>query len=73
MGKRKFRPGGKIISLDEVARQEHIYFYDKIYHRGWFKSWQFGCMAAYLQQGVLRYAVREEEQHEKSRRCKNHP
>lgn len=34
MGKRKFKPGDKIVSLDEVARQEHIYFYDKIYHQG---------------------------------------
>ena len=48
MGKRKFRPGGKIVSLDEVARQEHIYFCDKIYHRGWFGSWQFGWVAARL-------------------------
>lgn len=41
MGKRKFKPGGKIVSLDEVARQEHIYFYGKIYHCGWFGSWRF--------------------------------
>lgn len=65
MGKRKFRPGGKIVSLDEVARQEHIYFCDKIYHRGWFGSWQFGWVAARLRQGLLRYAIMEEKQDEK--------
>ncbi len=65
MGKRKFKPGDKIVSLDEVARQEHIYFYDKIYHQGWFWSWQFGWVEAQLRQGTLRYAIREEEQNEK--------
>lgn len=65
MAKRKFRPGEKILSLDEVARQEHIYFHGKIYHRGWFKSWQIGWVAARIRFGELRYAIREEDGNEK--------
>lgn len=29
MGKRKFKMGNKIVSLDEMARQEHIYFHER--------------------------------------------
>ena len=65
MGKRKFKPGGKIVSLDEVARQEHIYFYGKIYHCGWFGSWRFWRVAQQIQRGAFRYAIREGEQNEK--------
>ena len=65
MGKRKFKPGGKIVSLDEVARQEHICFYGKIYHCGWFGSWRFWWVAQQIQRGAFRYAIREGEQNEK--------
>lgn len=39
--KRKYRRGEAITSLDELAKQEFVYFFDKITHRGWFMSWQF--------------------------------
>lgn len=65
MGKRKFKPGGKIVSLDEMACQEHIYFYGKIYHRGWFGSWRFWWVAQQMQRGSFRYAIREGEQNGK--------
>ena len=32
MSKRKYRKGGKITSLDELAKQEFVYFHDKITH-----------------------------------------
>ena len=58
--KRKYRKGDKIISLDELARQEFIYFFDKITHRGWFMSWQFSLATRYIERGCLYYAERTE-------------
>ena len=59
--KRKYRKGEKITSLDELAKQEFVYFHDKIYHYGWFASWQFRKLDLYVQGGCLYYAERIEE------------
>lgn len=59
--KRKYRKGAKITSLDELARQEFVYFSDKITHAGWFMSWQFRLTAMYIRRGCLYYAERENE------------
>lgn len=61
MSKRKYRKGGKITSLDELAKQEFVYFFDKITHCGWFCSWQFRLVQRYIERGMLYYAVREGE------------
>lgn len=58
--KRKYRKGEKITSLDELAKQEFIYCYDKITHAGWFISWQFRLAIQYIQRGCLYYAEKEE-------------
>ena len=61
MAKRKYHKGEPITSLDELAKQDFIYFCDKITHHGWFKSWQFSLAERYIQRGVLFYAVKNEE------------
>lgn len=58
--KRKYRKGAKITSLDELAKQEFIYFHDKITHAGWFMSWQFRLADRYIQGGILYYAKKIE-------------
>lgn len=40
MNEKKYRRGGHILSLDELAKQKFVYFRHKIYHEGWFGSWQ---------------------------------
>lgn len=60
MAKRKYRKGKPITSLDELAKQDFIYFCDKITHHGWFKSWQFRLAQRYIERGMLYYAVRIE-------------
>jgi len=55
----KYRKGDKIQSLDELARQEFIFFHDKVYHRGWFGSWQLSWCAARIKLGELQYAIKE--------------
>lgn len=54
---RKYRKGLQITSLEELAKQDFIYFFDKITHRGWFMSWQFRLAQSYLQRGYLYYAL----------------
>lgn len=60
--RRKYRRGGHILSLDELARQEFVYWNDKITHRGWFLSWQFRMAAEQIgEKGHIYYAIKEEE------------
>jgi hypothetical protein len=37
----KFTKGERITTLDELYKQEYIYWNDKVYHKGWFRMWQF--------------------------------
>lgn len=60
--KRKYRKGKQITSLDELAKQEFIYFHHKITHCGWFMSWQFRMTQILLERGVLYYAEKVSEE-----------
>ena len=59
--KRKYRKGEKITSLDELVKQEFVYFYDKITHIGWVCSWQLRLAHKYIIRGCLYYAERINE------------
>lgn len=54
--RRKYRKGERITSLDELSKQEFVYFFNKITHCGWFMSWQFRLAKRYIDQGWLYYA-----------------
>lgn len=58
--KRKYRKGARITSLDELAKQEFIYFTNQIVHRGWFMSWQFRLVDMYIKRSLLYYAEKED-------------
>ena len=53
---RKYKKGEKITSLDDLANQNFIYVFNKITHRGWFKSWQLRLAQQYISRGCLYYA-----------------
>lgn len=57
---KKYAPGDKITSLDDLAKQERIFWHDTLFHRGWFKSWQFRMAEDAIQSGMIRYAVKKE-------------
>lgn len=58
MSKRKWRRGPKILSLDELVRQDVVFWSDKPQPRGWFMSWQFRMAAdAIGKSGVIFYAL----------------
>ncbi len=56
--KRKYRKGNPIRSLDELAKQQFVYFNDKITHNGWFMSWQFRMSKRFLDNGMIYYAIK---------------
>lgn len=58
MSKRKWRRGSHIMSLDELACQEMVYWLDKPTSKGWFWSWQFKMvMKAIGSSGIIFYAL----------------
>jgi hypothetical protein len=57
----KYRPGEKIKSLDELAAQEFVFGYHKLYHRGWVRAWQISFALSWIQRGALRRAEKIEE------------
>ena len=57
MYKRKYSKGKQITSLDELAKQDFIFVFDKITHGGWFMSWQFRLAKSYIDRGCLYYAI----------------
>lgn len=59
--KRKYRKGGHILSLDELVRQDFVYWHDKIHPRGWFLSWQLRMTAQAIgENGCIYYAIKED-------------
>lgn len=56
MSKRKYKPGGYIISLDELMKQEFVYCAGKLVHKGWFGSWQLQYANSELAQLRIREA-----------------
>ena len=60
-----YKMGGRIRALDELARQEFVFFSSKnnpkLYHCGWFMSWQFSLAAQFINHGYLYYAVKEDD------------
>lgn len=58
MSKRKYRRGSHIRSMDELVRQEVVFWMDKPTHKGWFMSWQLGMIANTIgEKGIIYYAM----------------
>ena len=39
--RRRYKRGERITSLDELYKSDFIWWRGKVYHKGWFSSWQF--------------------------------
>lgn len=58
---KRFRKGGHVLSLDELARQEFVFWHDRLTHHGWFLSWQLRMtIMAIGEKGCIYYAIKEE-------------
>lgn len=58
--KRKYKKGERITSLDELVKQEFVYWNDKITHHGWFKSWQLRMTEDAIKRGIIYKAIKNE-------------
>lgn len=66
MSKRKYKPGPPIRTLDELAKQDFIYFFGRILPRGWFMNWQLRLTTDCLNRGWIRSAVKIENKKEET-------
>ena len=57
----KYKKGEHIISLDELAKQEIVWFIDKPLNRAFFQNWQMRLLMNLIKGGYLFYAIRDEE------------
>ena len=55
--KRKYKQGGKILSLDALTKQDFVYWHDKIMPRKWFMCWQIEMTIRAVEAGIIRYAI----------------
>lgn len=53
-----YRKGEQVKDIGEISGEEFIYFRHKIYHRGWFESWQYRWLRLQVQQGNIWKAVK---------------
>lgn len=61
--RRKYRKGDPIRSVDELLKQEFVYFDDKIYHCGWVRSWQLNMVVRHMDNSRIFYAIRKGDNH----------
>lgn len=59
--RRKYRPGDYITDIGELSKQTFVYFHDRIKHIEVIKSNQWRVVERWLKNGLLRYAVRKDE------------
>jgi hypothetical protein len=53
-----FKKGLKITNLDVISKQDFIYWHEKVYHKGWFLSWQTRFLLKQIQLGLIYYAIK---------------
>lgn len=57
---RNYKQGEVITSLDDLSKQEFIFFKRKLYHKGWFFSWQLRWVSYWLNAGQFFKAIKKE-------------
>ncbi len=62
MAKRKYRPGPKIHSLNELMEQDFVYWGNKITPKGWFQNWQLHMAQYVIECGSIRQAIKIESE-----------
>lgn len=57
----KYKKGSRITCLEELVRQDMVFFRDKVLHRSFFQSWQIRYAIIQIEKGVLFRAERVEK------------
>jgi len=53
---------GKIMTIDDMMKEDFIIVYNKVYHRGWFMGWTCRTAQKYISWGVMYYAYKIKSQ-----------
>ena len=61
MSKRKYKKGERIWTLEELDRQEFVFFQNKVYHKGFWQSWQYRWVLENLKRGQFFKADRADQ------------
>lgn len=57
---KNFHRGNHIVSLDELAKQDFVFWHDQLIPHGWFLSWQFRMITLAIgENGCIYYAIKE--------------
>ena len=57
---RKWAKGNVITTFDRFDEQEYIWVHGKVYHHGWFKSWQYRYISDLVKSGQVYEVVNAE-------------
>lgn len=57
---RKWAKGNVITTFDRFDEQEYIWVHGKVYHHGWFKSWQYRYVSDLVKSGRVYEVVKAE-------------
>lgn len=57
---RKWAKGNMITTFDQFDGQEYIWVHGKVYHHGWFKSWQYRYVSDLVKSGQVYEVVNAE-------------
>lgn len=57
---RKWAKGNMITTFDQFDGQEYIWVHGKVYHHGWFKSWQYRYVSDLVKSGQVYEVVNTE-------------
>lgn len=62
MAQKKYRPGPKVHSLNELMEQDFIYWGGKIEPKKWFQNWQLHMAQSVVDNGSLRLAIKIDDE-----------
>jgi len=49
----RYRQGTQITTIEELMKQDFIMVHNKVYHKGWFRSWTFNYVLSQLERGQI--------------------
>lgn len=49
----KYKKGSRITCIEELVKQDVVFFRDKVLHRSFFQSWQIHYAIVQIEKGVL--------------------
>lgn len=57
----KYSKGSRITCMEELVKQDVVFFREKVLHRGFFQSWQIRYAIIQIEKGLLFRAERVEK------------